>query len=416
MDVRKPKQHWWSGRQRKATVLAATLVASVLAIGFSLGEAAPSAASADLWIDVARRGDLSSEIRATGTLVPKQNRWITAGVAGTVQELLVQPGERVKADDVVMRLANPAARSSAEKARAALAGAEADVAARRAGLELQRLEQGALLARAESSLRITRAKTAALARAEAAGVVSKLELNQSLITMEQDERLAEVERQRSVAMKSNFDAQMKAIEALRDEFASALEMARRDEAQLEVRAGIEGIVQEIGAELGEQVEPGTRLARVARHDVLVARLLVPESQADDLVLDLPVRIDVLGRMARGQVERIDPAVREGRVVVDVRFEEAVPAGARPDLTVEGRILLDELQDVVSIARPATATKDGAGTLFVMRPGSDVAERTRVRYGAGSADRIEVLSGVAEGDRVIMSDTARWDRHERLRID
>lgn len=399
-----------------ATVLGATVVASVLAILLSLGEASPSAASADLWIDVARRGDLSSEIRATGTLVPKQNRWITAGVSGTVQELLVQPGERVQADDVVMRLANPATRSGVEKARAALAGAEADVAAKRAGLDLQRLEQDALLARAESSLRITRAKTAALARAEAAGVVSKLELDQSRITMEQDEQLAAVERQRSVAMRSNFDAQMQAIAALRDEFASALEMARRDESQLEVRAGIEGIVQEIGAELGEQVEPGTRLARVARHDVLIARLQVPESQATDLVLDLPVRIDVQGRPARGVVERIDPAVREGRVVVDVRFEEAMPGGARPDLTVEGRILLDELKDVVSIARPANATSEGAGTLFVLRPGSGVAERTEVRFGAGSADRIEVRSGVSEGDRVIMSDTARWSRHERLRID
>lgn len=415
MDVQKKKQGWFSGRRRLVAVVGVALLGLAMAMSISMGNAIPSAERSGLWMDEARMGSLSREVRATGVLVPKESRWITAGVDGLVQELAVQPGERVQADTVIIRLFNPATRSTSEKARAALAGAEAEVAAKRAELELQRLEQEALLAKAESAFRITQAKTAALARAEAAGVVSKLELNQSQITMEQDARLAEVERQRAVAMKSNFEAQMRAVTALRDEFANALETARREEAHLEVVAGIAGVIQEVGAELGEQVDAGARLARVAKHDVLIARLQVPESQATDLVLDLPVQVGAPGGPVRGRIARIDPAVREGRVAVDVFFQDALPAGVRSDLAVEGRILLEEVRNVISIGRPATAVNEGAGTLFVMKPGSNVAERTSVRFGAGSTDRIEVRSGVEEGDRVILSDTGRWSRYQQIRI-
>ena len=355
------------------------------------------------------------EIRATGTLVPKENRWITAGVAGTVQELLAQPGERVQADTVIARLVNSAAVTEVQRARAALAGAVANVTAKRSELELQRLEQEASLARAESTLQITRAKTAALTRAEQAGVVSLMELKQSQITEEQDARLASAERQRSVAMRSNLGAQMLAINALRDESTSALEIARRDEEQLQVRAGITGIVQEISVELGEQVEVGKRLARVAKHDVLIARLLVPEIQAKDLLLDLPCQVDLHVGLVKGRINRIDPAVREGRVAVDVLFDGPLPGGARPDLTVEGRIVLSELRDVVNIARPVSAMANGAGTLFVIKPGEKIAQRAKVSYGATSSDRIEVRSGLSAGDQVILSDTEQWSKFDKLRL-
>jgi HlyD family secretion protein len=416
MDIKKKKRAWFSGKRRLSILLGATALIIVVGIGFGVGGAAPSAKRSDLWIDSARHGDMVREIRATGTLVPKVNRWITAGVAGTVQELVVQAGERVEADTVLIRLSNPAAKTESERAKAALAGAQADVAAKRAALDLQRLEQNALLAKAESALRITEAKTAALTRAEAAGVVSRLELNQSQITMEQDRSLAGAERDRVAAMGRNVEAQMRAVTAARDEAETAYEIAQREEQQLEVRAGIEGIVQEVSAELGEQVELGQRLARVAKHDVLIARLQVPEVQANDLVLDLPVRIEMNGGALSGRIARIDPAVREGRVVIDVAFDAPPPAGARPDLTVEGRIVLDELAGVMSIARPTGALPGGAGSLFVLSNGSNIAQRRSVRYGSASSDRIEIKAGLAEGDQVILSDTGQWNTYDSIRVE
>lgn len=416
MDVIKPKKTGFM-RKRSGWWLAGGSVAlvAVSAALMGLGEAMPSAQRSELWIDAATRGDMVHEIRATGTLVPRDVRWITAATAGTVQEVLVLPGARVGVDTVILRLGNPATMAALEKARASLAGADADVAAQRTALQSQLLDQEATLTKAESVYQISKAKTEAQARAEAAGASSKMELRQSQITLVQDGNLVAVEKRRAAAARQNFDAQMRAAQAKRDEVASAFELARQDVAALEVRAGIDGILQQMDVEPGQQVPLGTSLARVARQEVLIARLQVPEVQAKDLSLDLPVQVDTHNGVAEGRINRIDPAVKEGRVTVDVGFARALPSGARPDLSVDGRIVLARLHDVLSIGRAASATPQSGSRVFVLAAGSDLARRVQVAYGRASGDRIEVRSGLRPGDQVILSETSQWDRYDTLKV-
>lgn len=416
MDVLKQKNGTGLFSRRKLASAAALVALATAAFAImGLDEAMPSAPRSELWIDEVQRGDMIQEIRATGTLVPKHVRWLAAGGEGAVQEVLVQPGARVSADTVIIRLSNPMALATLEKARAALAGADAAIAAKRTELDSQRLDQEAVLTKAESQLKISAAKTDALRRALAAGVISKLELMQSEVGMAQDQSMVAIEKQRVSAARSNFAAQMQAERARRDELASAFALAEQSVAELQVRAGIDGILQQVSVEPGQQVAIGASLARVARQNELIARLLVPEVLAKDLVLDLPVRVDTRNGVAEGRVGRIDPAVREGRVTVDVDFPSPLPAGARPDLSVDGSIVLARLRDVVSVGRASSATPGGASTLFVLRDGGEIAQRTRVVYGRTSSDRIEVRSGLRPGDRVVLSDTAQWSKYQALRV-
>ncbi|MEQ7757152.1 HlyD family efflux transporter periplasmic adaptor subunit [Xanthomonas sp. WHRI 8370] len=392
---------------------ACALIGIVAVLG--LGRASPRVERATLWIGTAERGDMLREIRATGVLVPRDMRWIAAGAPATLQQVVVQAGSRVQADTVILRMLNPELLANQEKAAAALAGAEADVAAARTALASQLLDQQALEARATSDWRIAGVKTQAYERGHTAGVISAIELRESQITEEQQHGRADIEHKRVAAFRQNMAAQLRAAQSRRDEVASSLAIARQQVAALEVRAGIDGILQQVDVEPGQQVEVGTKLARVARPEQLLARLQVPEVLAKDLLLELPVSVDTRNGVVTGTLLRIDPAVRSSSVSVDVGFAQPLPAGARPDLSVEGRIRLGTLHDVVSIARPALAAPNAAAALFVIRPGEDIATRVPVRFGAAASDRIEVRAGLQPGDQLILSDTSQWAQSPRLRL-
>jgi len=181
-----------------------------------------------------------------------------------------------------------------------------------------------------------------------------------------------------------------------------------------VRAGTDGILQQIDVEPGQQVAVGAKLARVARPDDLIARLQVPEVLAKDLSLDLAVSVDTRNGVVQGRLTRIDPAVRNGSVTIDADLGHPLPAGARPDLSVDGRIRLGVLRDVVSIPRPTLAVPGSPGTLFVLE-GDGEARQAAVRFGAASSDRIEIRSGLRPGDRAVLSDTSQWAQYPRLRL-
>ena len=267
MDVRKPKRRatWFDRR-----TLSIALVALAIGIGVfmlvGLRDARPHVARTDLWIDEVRRGEMLNEIRASGSLIPKHVRWIAAETDGTVQEVLVLPGARVAADTVIVRMSNPVVLSKYELERAAHAGAEADVAVKTADLQLRLAEQNAALAKAESAYELSTARAQAQQRAEAAGAVSKMELRQSEIARKQDMNAVRVERERTAALKRSYEAQMQAIRADAAQATSALALARRQVEALDVRAGIDGILQQMDTEPGRQVVAGASLARVARQD------------------------------------------------------------------------------------------------------------------------------------------------------
>lgn len=416
MDIPKTKtaKKPFSRRNLLIGAAALLLVGSVVAL-MGMGSASPSVDRGAVWIDTARQGDMAREIRASGVLMPRNVRWITAAVAATVQEIAVQPGAQVQADTVILRLTDPGVLVNLEKAKAALAGADADVAAQQSALASQLLDHQAALAKAESSYKISDIEAQARRRAEAAGVVSKLEASQSQITAEQERGLVDIERKRVDAFGRNLAAQMAAVRAKRAEAASLLEIAEQQAQALTVRAGIAGVVQQVDVEPGQRVAAAGNLARVARPEELIARLQVPEVQAKDIGLALPVALDLNGTTAHGHISRIDPSVKAGRVAVDVVFDKGLPAGARPDLSVDGRIVLDTIRGVTSIRRPAQVAQNGAGSLFVLDAGGDVYRRRPVDFGATSSDRVEVRSGLRPGDQVILSDVSQWENYETLRV-
>ncbi|PNS08849.1 efflux RND transporter periplasmic adaptor subunit [Solilutibacter silvestris] len=423
MDVLKNKSagKWpsWvpSKLRRPRSLIVAVLVAIVLmAVGFwGLGKASPSIQRSELWIDTAVKGDMKREIRASGVLVPKDIRWIVANVPSRVERIVVEPGATVTEDTTVLVLTNPEIQTSLERAQAALSGAESEVLATRASMKSQVLDQEAIRVGAESDWKSAAIQAAAYKRAYEGGAIPGIELKKIEITEQQNRQKADLQAQRVVAAKENMNAQLNAAIARRDQAAGALQIVKQQIESLQVKAGINGILQQIDVEPGQQVEIGAKLARVAKPDALIARVQVPEILAKDLALNLPATIDLRVASVPGKVSRIDPAVRNGSVAVDIVFDGEPPSAARPDLAVEGRILLGNLRNVVSIEKPSLAAPLTTSTLFVLRQGDHIARRARVSYGVASSDRIEIRSGVNAGDQVVLSDTSRWKDEDSLQI-
>jgi HlyD family secretion protein len=414
VDQPKPKSTQWYLRWRPWLIAALSLCA-LLVVGWQLDTALPEAARTSLWIESARRGELVHEIHASGTLVPREARWIAAGAPGTVQEVLVLPGAEVTAQTLLLRLANPAALAKLEQAKASLAGARANVEATRTALTSQLLDHRSALARAQAGFEISSMKAAAHARAEAQGVLSRLEAQQSQINAQLDQNLRDLEAQRVAAFRQNLQAQLRAVIARQSDAASALAIAQQEVDSLTVHAGSDGIVQQMAVEAGQQVVAGANLARIARPNLLLARLRVPEVQTKDLRVALPVQIDTRNGKVQGAISRIDPAVRESSVIVDVSLTDTLPPGARPDLSIEGSILLGRLHNVLHVPQPPFASAHTTAPVFVIKRGADTAQRVPVQFGAASSGRIVIVSGLAAGDELILSDTSQWKAFDALRI-
>jgi len=416
MDIVKPKQtSIWKRRKMVWALAGGASVAIVLFLTFGLGNANPVVARTDLWIDIAQQGEMKREIRASGTLVPRDSRWVVAGAGATVQQVLVLPGAKVMADTPIMTLTNPELQAALEKTEAILAGADADIIATRAELAAQLLDHKIAYSQTENAWKLAQIKAQANQRAHEAGAISRIELQQSQLAQTQAHEQALLEQERVHGFQQHLDAQIKVATARRDEAKSAAIIARSQVEGLTVRAGIDGILQQVEVEEGQQVEIGSKLARVVQPDELIARLQVPEMLAKDLALALAVSVDTRSGVTAGEIIRIDPAVRDGSVTIDVAFTETLPPGARPDLSVDGRIELGALTDVVHIARPGMATANGDGILFVVHPGEKVAQRVQVRYGAASSERIEIREGILPGDEVVLSESNRFLQYEKLRL-
>ena len=416
MDIANPMLKLRKRRRLQWSVAAAVLaVAALVLLVLRLGPALPVADRGSLWIDTVQRGDMLREVRATGTLVPREIRWIAAATPATVEKILVWQGTQVKADTVLMQLSDPQTEDALRNAQAQVAAAEADVAAKRAELESQLLDQRSALAQAKSDYASAKVKADADAKAEKLQLIPRVQFEQGQIALAQLRQRMQIEQQRVAAFAGNMKAQMDAVQAALMQQRSNLQLRQRQADALQVKAGIAGVLQEVAVQEGAQVAAGANLARVARPDVLMARLQVPEVQAKDVALGMPVSVDTHNGLIDGKVERIDPAVRDGSVQVDVALAGKLPPGARPDLSVDGRIRIAELRDVLSVGRPALAKADGDLSLFRLDPGGDTATRVPVRIGAASVDRVQVLRGLKAGDKVILSDTSQWDSYERIRL-
>ncbi len=403
-------------RLRLSVATAVVIVALLAVLLLRLGPALPQVDRSSLWIDTVQRGDMLREVRATGTLVPRTSRWLAAATAAQVEQILVWPGTAVQPDTVLVTLSNPEVQDSLRNAQAQVAAAQADVAAKRAELQSQLLDERSAEAQAQADYASAKVKADADAKAVARHLIPEVRYEQEQIVLAQLKSRMQIEQQRVRTFGGSMQAQLDAVKAKLLQQQSNLQLRQRQADALQVTAGIAGVLQEVAVQEGAQVAAGANLARVARTDVLIARLQVPEVQAKDVAMGMPVSVDTHNGLIDGKVERIDPAVRDGSVQVDVTLAGTLPPGARPDLSVDGRIRIALLHDVLSVGRPALAKADGDISLFRLDPSGHTATRVPVRIGAASVDRVEILHGLKAGDQVILSDTSQWDKYDQIKIE
>ncbi len=417
MDINRPdlkaaklRKRWmWGG-------VAAVFGCAAIYGAWNLKPAAPTLEKSAIWSNTVKRGPMMIEVRGPGVLLPKEIRWIAAESAARVERILVKPGAVVQADTVLLVLSDEAVMDALLTAKTVVTAAKADLAAQRMQLKSQHLDQRATFAQTQADLVLARLQSEAQKELAEKGVIAAIEFKRTELAREQLELRVGLERERMANALLTIDAQLDASKARLAQLENTLQLRQRLVDGLQVKAGIAGVLQQIAVEEGQQVASGLNLARVARPDALMAALKIPETQAKDVLIDQAVRVDTRNGIVQGRVIRIDPAVTLGAVQVDVELISPLPAGARPDLSVDGIIEIASLANVLYVERPASGQPNGKTSLFRFTvPADQHAVRVDVSLGQASVSFIEVRAGLNEGDQVILSDTSQFDRFNRIRV-
>jgi multidrug resistance efflux pump len=402
---------------RRSLLIGAGVVAVVLVtLALSrLEPAAPSVDRATLWTDTVQRGPMVRQVRGTGTLTPERTRWISAVTAGRVEAILVQPGANVDSATVLLVLSNPEVQLQLLEAQRQLAAAEATLVELQSSLETQRLNQEAAVASARANFQEAARTASTSEQLVERGLIARNEASTAKDRAEELRTRLRVEEQRLEVMARSAEAQLAVQRSQLERLRSIEAFQRRQIDALEVRAGASGVVQEVPLQVGQWANPGATLARVVEPGRLKAVLRIPETQARDVTVGQAAAIDTRNGIAEGRVVRIDPAVQNGTVTVDVALDGELPRGARPDLSVDGTIEIERLDHVLHVGRPAYGQPESTVGLFRVAPDGRSAERVRVRLGRGSVNAVEVAEGLNAGDVVILSDMSAWDSAERVRL-
>ncbi|MDE3153650.1 MAG: HlyD family efflux transporter periplasmic adaptor subunit [Acidobacteriota bacterium] len=417
MDIARPASVARKKKMRRIFYSAGVLVAvALITLGLSrLKPAAPSVDRATVWIDTVKRGSMLREVRGLGTLVPEDIRWIPATTDAQVEQILIYPGTPVKATSVILLLSNPQLQQQAEDAKLQLRAAEADLASLKVKLANDTLAQRSTVAQVQSDY------TQAAMQAKVNEELSKEQLISDLITKQSEVKAEQLRTQLQLARQQldgetgSTAAQLAAQQAKVDQSQALYHLLESQMDQLKVRAGVAGVLQAVPVDVGQRVTAGTNLARVVDPTKLKAQLQIAETQAKDIQLGQQASIDTRNGIVKGQVSRIDPAVQNGTVTVDVRMTGPLPQGARPDLSVDGTIELERLTNVLYVGRPAFGQENSTVGLFKLTDGGDEAVRTQVKLGKSSVNTVEILGGLKEGDQVILSDMSAWDAVDRIRL-
>ena len=415
VDIARPDQRR-KKRIRQATwATAATVVVLLITLGVSrLKPAAPSVDRATVWIDTVKRGPMVRQVRGTGTLVPEDTRWIPALTEGRVERKVLQPGAVVQAETIILELSNPELQQSTLEAELQLRGAEAQLRNRRAELESQILNQRASAASIQAEYRQARLQAEADAELAKDGLISSLTMKISTSRADDLENRWRIEQKRLEMAEQTLKSQIAVQEAEADRLRTLYQLRRSQLDDLRVRAGVPGVLQQVPVEVGARVAPGTNLARVADPARLKAELRIAETQAKDIQIGQIASVDTRNGVVAGRVSRIDPAATNGTVTVDVALEGELPKGARPDLTVDGTVELERLDNVIFVGRPAFGQESSTVGLFKL-DGEGGAARIQVRLGRSSVNTIEVIDGLRPGDQVVLSDMSAWDAFDRVRL-
>ncbi len=406
-------------RRRRWQRVRLPLIVGVMVVAAGVGAsqlspAMPSIEGGGLWIDTVRRGELVREVRGTGTLVPVDIAWIPAAADGQVQRVLLRPGAAVEPDTVLLVLHNPSLEQQVTDTRLQLEAAEARLRKAEADATLALLAQEALVAQAEASLEEARSEAEADQRLLEDGLVSELQHRKSSSRARAMQAQLEAERKRLALSTRMRPAQLGEQEAEVQRLRTLLRLREDQLEGLNVRAGMHGVLQAVPVEVGSQVAAGTNVARVANPDDLKAQVRVPETQARDVQIGQTARVDTRNGVVAGQVTRVDPAAVSGTVLVDITLTEPLPRGARPDLSVDGIIEIERVGDTLYLGRPAAGQEQGTLSLFRLND-DGTATRVPVTLGKASVRAIEIVDGLREGDRVILSDMSAWDEYDTLRV-
>ena len=398
--------------------VAAVLLTAIPLITWGLSRlkpAAPNVEMATLWPDTVKRGEMLRQVRGLGTLVPEEIVQVPASQEGRVEKRFFLPGVEVKPDTLLLEMSNPELQSATVEAEWQVKAGEASYQDLKVRLESQRLEQKARVAQVQSEHVQAKLKSDREVKLAESGLTADLNVRLAKATSDELEQRHLVEKQRLDNMGDMIAAQLEGqrVEVERRRAVYQLKLAQV--AQLKVRAGVAGVLQQVSVEVGQKVPAGTILAKVAQPWKLKAELKIAETQAKDILTGQPVQIDTRNGMIAGRVMRIDPAVVNGTVTVDVRLEGALPQGARPDLSVDGTIELEKLRNVLYVGRPVFGQQNATVSLFRLTPDGKEAHRTQVKFGRISVGHVEVTEGLREGDKVILSDMSNWDAHNRIKL-
>jgi HlyD family secretion protein len=414
MDI--PRSQGKNKKRVRQVIYAVLGVAVVGAITFGVSRmkpAAPGIERSTVWVDRVKRGPMLRQVRGIGTLVPEQVRVVAASTQGRVERILVQPGTEVTAGTVLIELANPELMQSVTDVEYQMRAAEADLNNLRAKLDSDRMSQQAAAAtvRAEYEQAKIQADTDEVLAKD--GLIPALNLKLSKVREAELANRYSIEQKRLDGTSRSAKAQIAAQEARIAQLRAQLQLRQSQASTLHVLAGTNGVLQQMQVEVGQEVTPGTNLARVVEPQNLKAELKIAETQAPEITIGQQASIDTRNGVIPGHVIRIDPAAEQGTVTVDVALDGALPQGARPDLSVDGTIELERLDNVLYVGRPAFGQAQSTVGMFRLEEDEKSATRVQVRLGRSSVNTIEILDGLKEGDQVILSDTAAWDNYNRI---
>jgi HlyD family secretion protein len=417
MDIKRPTKSKFRKHVRTA-VLGVLGLAAIGGITFGLTKLKPAAPSVDrstLLIDTVKRGQMLRQVRGLGTLVPQLTRWVPAPADGRVEKILVEAGVEVKTDTVIAELSNAQMEQQAMDGDFQMKAAAADEENLRVRLESENMTQQAAIATINAEYSQAKLQLDTNEVLGKQGLVSELLLKVARVQVLDLANRLKVEQQRLVISAKSTKAQINAQQSRIDQLRAFAKLKRDQVDALKVRAGTNGVLQQVLVQIGQQVTPGLNMARVADPASLKAELKIAETQVKDIKLGQPVEVDTRNGVIQGRVSRIDPAAREGTFTVDAALIGPIPPSARPDLSVDGTIELERLDNVLYVGRPAFGQGQSTVSMFKVGPDGQEAARTPVALGRSSVNTIEIVNGLREGDQVVLSDTSAWDNYNRIRL-
>jgi multidrug efflux pump subunit AcrA (membrane-fusion protein) len=419
MDIARPEFK----QQKRRRQIIWSAVGIVALAGATIGvtrlkPAAPEVERSTVWTDTVKRGPMLRQVRGLGSLIPSQEftRQIPAETEATIVRILKLPGSQVKPDTILLEMSNPQVEQEAVDAKLQLKAAEAEYQSLRVTLQSNLMTQKAGAATVNSDYTQAKLQADTDKALYDLGVISGLAYKNSKSKSDELTTRNNIEDERLDINQKAIETQMAQQQAKVDQVRTLAGLKQKQLDALRVRAGIEGVLVDLPLQVGQHVTPGAMLAKVVQPDHLIAELKIAETQARDVQIGQPALVDTHNGTASGTVMRVDPAVQNGTVTVDVKLTGELPKGARPDLSVDGTIDLEKLDDVLYVGRPAFGQENSTISLFKLDPDSKGAVRVPVKVGRASVNAIQVIEGLREGDTVILSDMSRNDNTDRIRLD